>query len=50
MTFPKPSGRYDSDFADFAKCIRGEKSLPFTPEHDLIVEETLLLASGLPLG
>src|SRR5262249_22509399 len=24
VTFPKPSGRYDTDFADFAKCIRGE--------------------------
>jgi predicted dehydrogenase len=50
VTFPKPSGRYDSDFADFAKCIRGEKALAYTPEHDLIVQETLLLACGMPLG
>jgi len=48
VTFPKPSGRYDRDFADLAKVIRGEKALEFTPEHDLAVEETLLLASGLP--
>jgi predicted dehydrogenase len=48
VTFPKTSGRYDRDFADLAKVIRGEKALAFTPEHDLAVQETLLLACGLP--
>jgi hypothetical protein len=49
VTFPKGSGRYDRDFADLAKVIRDEKSLAFTPEHDLAVQETLLLACGLPI-
>jgi predicted dehydrogenase len=42
-------GRYDGDFADLAKVIRGEKSFTFTPEHDLAVQETVLIASGLPV-
>jgi predicted dehydrogenase len=50
VKFPKSSGRYDRDFADLAKAIRGEKALEFTPEHDLAVEETLLLACGLPVA
>jgi predicted dehydrogenase len=50
VTFPKSSGRYDRDFADLAEVIRGEKAFEFTPEHDLAVEETLLLACGLPTG
>jgi len=50
VSFPKSSGRYDRDFADFAKVIRGEKAFDFTPEHDLAVHETLLLACGLPVG
>ena len=50
LTFPKGRGRYDGDFADFAKVIRGEKALAFSPEHDLAVHETILLASGLPIG
>ena len=50
VTFPRPAGRYDGDFADLARVIRGEKALAFTPEHDLAVQETVLLASGMPLG
>jgi predicted dehydrogenase len=49
VTFPKSRGRYDSDFADLAKAIRGEKPFAFNPEHDLAVQETLLLACGLPI-
>ena len=41
--------RYDGDFADLAKVIRGEKSFEFSHEHDLAVQETVLLASGLPV-
>jgi hypothetical protein len=48
VKFPKTGGRYDGDFADLARVIRGEKALAFTPEHDLAVQETVLLASGLP--
>jgi len=50
LTFPKPAGRYDGDFADLARVIRGEKPFAFTPEHDLAVQEAILLASGLPVS
>jgi hypothetical protein len=50
VSFPKPGGRYDGDFADLAKVIRGEKAFEFTPEHDLNAHEALLIASGLPLS
>ena len=50
VTFPNPGGRYDGDFADLAAIILGEKAPTYTPEHDLAVEETLLLACGLPIG
>jgi predicted dehydrogenase len=42
-------GRYDGDFIDLAKIIRAEKSTDFPPEHDLAVQEAVLLASGLPV-
>jgi predicted dehydrogenase len=48
LAFPKGGGRYDGEFADLAKVIRGEKPFAFTPAHDLAVHETILLASGLP--
>ena len=41
--------RYDADFVDLAKVIRREKEFAFKPEHDLAVQETILLASGLPI-
>ena len=40
--------RYDADFVDLAKVIRSEKEFEFTPEHDLAVQEAILLASGMP--
>ncbi len=40
-------GRYDGDFLDLAKIIRGEKPSDYPPEHDLAVQEAVLLASGL---
>ncbi|HUT32540.1 MAG TPA: Gfo/Idh/MocA family oxidoreductase [Planctomycetota bacterium] len=39
--------RYDGDFADLARIIRGEKPSDFPPAHDLAVQEAVLLASGL---
>ncbi len=50
ISLPRAGGRYDGEFADLAKVIRGEKTFGFSREHDLIVQETLLLASGLQLG
>lgn len=49
VSFPKMTGRYDGEFADLAKVIRGEKTFAFTPGHDLAAQETVLLASGLPI-
>jgi hypothetical protein len=46
ITFPNAT-RYDGDFLDLAKVIRGEKAFGYSPEHDLAVQETVLLASGL---
>ena len=30
--------------------IRGEKAPSFTPDHDLAVQETILLAGGMRVG
>ena len=45
-----PYTRYDGDFADLAKVIRGEKAHDYPPEHDLAVQKAILLASGLPVS
>ena len=42
--------RYAADFADLAQVIRGEKSLAWSPAHDLAVQETILRASGMPVA
>ncbi len=39
--------RYVDDFAELAAAVRGERDLRVTPEEDLLVEETLLRASGM---
>jgi predicted dehydrogenase len=41
--------RYTADAADMAAIIRGDKVADFSCEHDLAVQETVLLASGLPI-
>ena len=45
-----PFTRYVADAADMAAVIRGERPSRFSPEHDLAVQETVLRASGMPLG
>ena len=40
-------GRYDGEFADLARVIRGEARLAWSYEHDLAVQETVLRASGM---
>ncbi|MEY4686484.1 MAG: putative oxidoreductase YhhX [Verrucomicrobiota bacterium] len=47
VTFPKPAGRYDEEFLDFARVIRGEKSLAWNAAHDLATQEAVLRASGM---
>ena len=40
--------RYVADAADMALILRGEKESDFPYSHDLAVQETVLLASGMP--
>ncbi|MCA9122696.1 MAG: Gfo/Idh/MocA family oxidoreductase [Planctomycetaceae bacterium] len=49
VTLTPLGGRYDGDFLDLAKIIRGEKQHDFPPEHDLAVQEVVLKASDLPI-
>lgn len=49
VPLPKMPGRYDDQLAELAKIIRGEMEHPYPPVHDLAVQETVLLASGMPL-
>jgi len=42
-----PRGRYDGEFADLAKVVRGEKALAWDAAHDIAVFETVLRASGI---
>ena len=46
VPLPKMPGRYDEQLTEFAQIIRGERSNPYPLEHELIVQETLLAASG----
>ncbi len=39
--------RYVDDFIELAAAVRGERKLRVTPEEDLLVEESLLRASGM---
>lgn len=41
-----PAGRYDGEFIDLAKVVRGEKRLAWDAGHDIAVHETVLRASG----
>ena len=41
-----PKGRYDGEFIDLAKVVRGEKKLAWDAAHDIAVHEIVLLASG----
>ena len=47
VKLPRSNGRYDGEFADLARVIRGEAKLAWSYEHDLAVQETLLRASGM---
>jgi predicted dehydrogenase len=47
LTLERKGGRYDGEFADLARVVRGEKPLAWDAAHDLAVHETVLRASGL---
>ena len=40
-------GRYDAEFKDLARVIRGEKKLAWDSQHDLIVHEAILRGCGM---
>ena len=42
-----PKGRYDAEFVDLAKVVRGEKKLAWDAAHDIAVHETVLRAAGV---
>lgn len=42
-----PKGRYDREFIDLAKALRGEKKFAWDAAHDVAVHETVLRASGV---
>ena len=46
----KRGGRYDGEFADLARVIRGEAKLAWSYEHDLAVQEPVLRAAGMPVS
>lgn len=41
-----PKGRYDLEFQDLAKVVRGEKKLAWDAAHDIALHETALKAAG----
>lgn len=43
----KGPGRYDGEFIDLAKIIRGQKQLAWNGQHDLATHRTLMRASGM---
>jgi predicted dehydrogenase len=42
-----PAGRYEGEFRDLARVIRGEKKLAWNAAHDVAVHETALRAAGV---
>jgi predicted dehydrogenase len=49
VPMPRSPGRYDNEFLDLARIIRGEKKLAWDAKHDIIVHEAVLKAAGLKL-
>ncbi len=50
VEMPSTGGRYDAEFEDLANVIQGKKKLAWNSEHDVTVEESILLASGMKLS
>jgi predicted dehydrogenase len=46
VSFPPPPGRYDLQLIELARIIRGEIENPYPLQHELLVQECLLKASG----
>lgn len=50
IEIPPSDGRYDAEFEDLANVIQGKKKLAWNSEHDVTVQESVLLASGMKLS
>ncbi len=48
IVMPTLPGRYDAQLIELAQVIRREKENPYSSEHELIVQQALLEASGYP--
>lgn len=48
FTMPPLPGRYDAQLIELARVIRGEIPNPYSSEHELIVQQAVLDASGYP--
>ena len=46
LRFPPQADRYEEQLIELAKMIRGEMKNPYSYEHDYLVEEITLAASG----
>ncbi len=46
LTLPAMPGRYDDQLIELARIVRGEKQSEYPPEHDLLVQDLVLRASG----
>ncbi len=46
VQFPRAGGRYDGEFLDLARVVRGEKLLAWDAAHDIAVHEAVMRASG----
>ena len=47
VDLPKPAGRYDGAWMAMAKAVRNETPLPYSHEHDYLVQRAILAASGM---
>ncbi|TNJ65971.1 Gfo/Idh/MocA family oxidoreductase [Paenibacillus hemerocallicola] len=49
VPLPPLGKRYDAQLIEFARIVRGEIENPYTLEHELLVQESLLKACGYPI-
>ena len=46
LELPPMKTRYDDQLIEFARCVRGEIENPYPYEHEMLVQEVLLAATG----
>ena len=46
LRFPPQADRYENQFIELAKILRGEMKNPYSYEHDYLVHEGTLAAAG----